>query len=119
MKNEQITFSVAFRLSMLLLAVLPLTEGDSAVYYTCAAICGVLFISAVVMALIVCRGEKWNLSSLMRADKRIDIVDVVIAVVGIIVCTMMEYYRFSLFWWACLLVGLCRILVRVRKGIYE
>lgn len=55
----------------------------------------------------------------MRADKRIDIVDVVIAVVGIIVCTMMEYYRFSLFWWACLLVGLCRMLVRVRKGIYE
>lgn len=117
MKNNQNKSSVAIRLSFFLLAIMPLTGGNDVLFYASTVLCGVLFISALVMTIMNCKEEKWNLLSLMRTNRKHDLVDVVIAIVGILVCSGVGYYNFSYFWWACCLVALCRLLINVRKGI--
>lgn len=116
MKHEgQKSFpNIAMRFIQGFLAIMPIIKGYDKILYTGAAIALLLFISSIIMTVLIFREKKWNTLSYLYGNRIGNIADIIISIIGMIVCKCMGYNSFFYYW--CICLGLSIIAVAYSKN---
>ena len=96
--KTRITF-YAPRLALLLFAIAPLTESKDWIFYTNSFLVIGLFALSIIEGVRVYRKEKENFIGYMVGDLQDNLYDLIIGIIGLIVCYSMNLPNRAYFWW--------------------
>lgn len=105
------------RLAQILFAISLMVEECDILYYTCATISAIFFLSSIIMYITIFKEDRWRILSLISGSKAINLLDCFIGIIGIIVCLRCGYTSLSYYWWTYCIIAIIAVISPMKTKI--